>query len=321
MSAAPMTVPDPIDPSAPAAGPATPAAPASGRPRPYKLTFGRILRSEWIKLFTLRSTWWILAIAILVNIGLCLVVGVGMRLVENMTGAAVTDPSGQVIDVDMPAGSAGLLSEMVVQSCGMLGQLVFIVLSVLIITNEYSSGMIRSTLSAVPRRGRVLTAKAVVLAVVCVLVFGVSVAAGWGIDYLILRDSVLVDLTLTSPTSLRILGGFVLEMILIAWFSFGLGAIIRSSAGGIGAAVSVILVLPMVMMMLVTLLVGGDRPTGWRKWLSEAQDFLPTNVGGLVTRAQDASSVLGPWEGLGVLGLWTLVCLVIAFVVTHRRDM
>jgi ABC-type transport system involved in multi-copper enzyme maturation permease subunit len=233
---------------------------------------------------------------------------------------SITTVNGQPMTVE--PGSFGLLSSLVGQACSMLGQLVFVILSILIITNEYSSGMIRSTFTIAPRRDFVLAAKMIVVAVTCAVVFGVSVAAGWGIGYLFLRGGVGVDLTLASPTSYRVLGGFIVEMILLSWLCFGLGAIIRSSAGSIGAAVGVVLVLPTIMSFIVLGVSGlGGELTGWRKLLADTSAFLPTNAGGLVRQAERMSGdIMGPWEGLGVLGVWAVVALVVAFVVTYNRD-
>jgi ABC-2 type transport system permease protein len=293
--------------------------------RSVRLGFGGVLRSEWIKLFTLRSTWWILAATIVVNLAICALLGASLAYSEHIIrhpqpGMPVPTVNGQPMTVD--PGSFGLLSSLVGQACSMLGQLVFVVLSILIITNEYSSGMIRSTFTIAPRRDLVLAAKMIVIAVTCLLVFGASVAAGWGIDYLILRGGIGVDLTLASPTSFRVLGGFLVEMILVAWLCFGLGAVIRSSAGGIGAAVGIVLVLPTIMAFIVVGISGGaGEVTGWRKVLVDVNAFLPTNAGSLVRQAERLpGDIMGPWEGLGVLGAWAVLALVVAFVVTHNRD-
>ena len=288
----------------------------------YKLSFFRILRSEWIKLFSVRSTWWILSIAIVLNVGIILGLTAALRFTEKMLQddlGKVIGPDGVPIEIE--PGAFGLLSANVVQSCGFVGQLIFIILSILIITNEYSSGMIRSTFAAAPRRGRVLIAKMIVISIICILVFAISLTAGWWGSYLMLQDSVAVDLTLTSDTSLRILGGFVAEMVLISLFCFGLGAFIRSTAGSIGAAIGIIFILPLIMSVLVGVLSSAGEPTGWLQWLVDGVAFLPTNAGGLVTQAElPEGSILGPWEGLGVLGAWAVLSNIIAFITTARRD-
>jgi len=297
--------------------------------RPYKLSFLKVLRSEWIKLFTLRSTWWIMVIGIVVNIGICVAMAAMMKVavneMANNPGLAVTAGNGTMTTTEgggAPApGSLGMLSSFVTQSCGSIGQLIFVILSILTITNEYSSGMIRSTLTVAPRRIGVLIAKMIVIAVLAVIVFAISVAAGWSLGYAILHGTTMIDLTVTSHLSLRIMGGFIIEMILVAWFCFGLGAWIRSTAGSIGAAVGIILVLPGILSMVVAFISSNPNPTGWRKWLIDGAQFLPTNAGSVITQSTAAQhAVLGPWEGIGVLGIWAVVALIIAFIVTARRD-
>jgi len=292
--------------------------------RPYKLSFFGILRSEWIKLFSLRSTWWIMVVAVILNVGICAALAAAMSWTENQI---LTNPDFEQLPSArepgvLQTGDLGMLSNIVAQGCGFMGQLVFVILSILLITNEYSSGMIRSTFTTAPRRGKVLMAKMLVIMVLCVLVFGASLAAGWSVSFAILRDSVGVDLTLTSSVSIRILGGFVAAMVLIALFSFGLGAIIRSTPGSIGTAFGIILVLPLVIGAITgTFSSARTELTGWRKWLTDLASFLPTNAGSVVTEVKPSdTAILGPWQGLAVLGGWALLSLIIAFMTTWRRD-
>jgi len=291
--------------------------------RPYKLTFFRILRSEWIKLFSLRSTWWITGVTILVNIGICAGLAAMMKWVESQAqqiqnDPTFTNPGG--VSVEIQPGDFGLLSEFVTQGCGFMGQLVFVILSILVITNEFSSGMIRSTFTTAPRRTAVLVAKMIVISILCAIVFAISLAGGWAISYAFVHNMVAFNLTLTSVVSMRILGGFILEMVLISLFCFGLGAIIRSSAGSIGAAVGIILVLPMILNVILGYISGPD-PSGWRKLLIDSTAFLPTNAGTLITQETvDPSSVLTAWQGIAVLGCWAFVSLVLAVIITSRRN-
>ena len=292
----------------------------TGAKHPYKLTFIRILNSEWVKLFSLRSTWWISSLAIVLNIVVCTLFGLLMKFSESMYSnpdLTVTQ-NGQPVAIE--PGSLGLLSSSVVGGCEFIGQLVFIILAIMIVTNEYSSGMIRSTFTVAPRRSRVLTAKMIVISVVCVIVFAISVTASWAIDYAILKNTISFDLTLTSAASMRILLGFILEMMLISLFCFGLGAIIRSTAGSIGAAVGIVFVLPMIQGVIGSF-TGGGNLSGWRKWLVDVLAFLPTSAGDVITEDPiPDSSILNAWQGMAVLAAWTLVSIVIALITTARRD-
>jgi ABC-2 type transport system permease protein len=274
--------------------------------RAYRLTFWRVVRSEWIKTYSLRSMWWLVAVAVVANVGLSLAVGLAVSL-----GAVSLDGTPE----------RPLLVEIIVQAAGIIGRLAFLIMAILIITTEYSSGLVRSTFAAAPRRGSVLCAKLVVVLVTGVALFAVSAGASWALAYALWGGGDLLDTTLTSPTSLRLLGGFTLVMVLLAWFCFGLGAIIRSSAAAILTALGVIFLLP-TLWSLLSAVVGGDGPAaGWRQWVVNAVWFLPSEAGGSITqRVLDPAAILGPWQGVGVLGAWTLVALAWGFIVTLRRD-
>ena len=292
--------------------------------RTYKLTFMRILRSELLKVFSLRSTWWLMVVTVAVNVGMCAAVSAVFQMNENQILAnpsAAQLPPG-LRPEDLQPGDLGMLSYNMTQACGFFGQLIFVILSILIITNEYSSGMIRSTFTTAPRRGRVLIAKIAVTVILCLIVFSVSLAAGWPLGHLIQQHSVGTDLSLTSETSLRILGGFMLEMALIAIFCFGLGAIIRSTAGSIGAAIGTILVLPIALGYITGAFSASQtEPTGWKKWLQDLSAFLPTNAGSTVVQIHPAAdAILSPWQGIAVLGAWAAASVIIALFVTWRRD-
>ncbi|MCL2784019.1 MAG: ABC transporter permease [Propionibacteriaceae bacterium] len=285
----------------------------------HKLSFLRLVRSEWIKVFTLRSTWWILGFTVVLNIGISLALIAALRYAEYI--ATTPMPGAEEFEFEVELGSLGMLSNVVVTGCGFVGQLVFIIFAVLAITNEYSSGMIRSTFTASPRRLRVLLAKLVVIATLCIPIFAISVGASWAGGYAILQGCIGVDVTLTSAVSLRIMGGFLISITLLALFCFGLGTIIRSTAGSIGMAVGIIVVLPMVFSVLLQVFATDPDPTGWVRWLMNASEFLPTTAGWVITQPEFSdSAILGPWEGVGVLGAWTLGCLVIGFTTTVRRD-
>jgi ABC-2 type transport system permease protein len=285
-----------------------------------KLNFFRILRSEWIKIFSVRSTGWILAICFALNVAMSIVIAFGMKFADtdvNKGEAIPRNPDGS----PMMPGDLASWSEMVTQGCSFFGTLVFMILSILIITNEYSSGMIRSTFTVAPRKIRVLIAKMIVISVLCLLVFVASVAVSWaGGWFLFLQDTVFIDVSLLTEVNYRILGGFIASMILIALFCFGLGTIIRSTAGSIGTAVGIITILPIAMNILNALLVRGEEATGWRHWVATATQFLPTNAGSLVTQATPSSTILGPWQGLGVLGGWALLAVVLGIILTSTRN-
>ncbi|MGH3703777.1 MAG: ABC transporter permease, partial [Agromyces sp.] len=211
----------------------------SQRTRSTSLSFGGVLRSEWIKLRSLRSTAWSYLIVIAISLGMALVMSLSMA--SGMNGG-----------VDAPSMPAADQVSLIVQSSVFgvfFGQLVAGVLGVLVISGEYSTGMIRSTLTAVPKRLPALAAKAVVLFVATFVIgllanigaFFVSSVVFAGIDV----SASIAD----SAVFLPLLGG-ALYLALVAVFALGVGTMIRSSAGGIATVLGLLLLLPMVLQMI-----------------------------------------------------------------------
>ena len=288
-------------------------------PSGYSLLFLRIVRSEWIKLTTLRSTWWIALVTILTNVGISLIYIMSLRygVLHQESGSDI--PPGGSEEVFQP-GQLGMLSSTVAQGCHLLGPVIFCILAIITITNEYSTGSIDATFIVGPRRGRILLAKLVVIGLAGIIVLVISLAIGWASGYLFLQDSVGVDLSLTSPDSLRILGGFIGETVILAWLCFGLGALIRSTAGAISAAIGVMWILPLIFSLLSEVFIFDSHPTGWRLWFVNARQYLPTTAGSQVSKLSPDTSLYSPWVGLGILGIWALVSLIFGFTAAIRRD-
>jgi len=165
--------------------------------------------------------------------------------------------------------------------------------------NEYSSGTIRATLTAVPRRSRVLAAKAVVIAAAVAVTSAVAVAGCLVVDRLLLP---IHDL------ALRPAAGSVLYLVLIALMSLGTATAVRNPA----AAIGVILALQYAMPIVVSVV---TDPT-WQKHL---QQIGPVSAG-LAVQATTGDPVIGPWKGLGVLALWALGALLAGNAVLNRHD-
>ena len=276
--------------------------------RVHSLSLPRLIRSEWVKLFTVGSTWVLLSVTLVLNVGIAVLMAYLFRSNDSAFGPNM-------------AGAQGLWSERVAEGSTFTGMILLPILAVLTITSEYSSGLIRATFAVAPRRVRVMLAKMVVVALVVAIVSALSVAIGWAAGYAILQNTPSIDLALTTNTSLRVLGGYVVEMVLLALFSFGLGAWVKWTAAGVGTALGMILVLPGALAVLSLLAAPDTATSGWRKWLVDANQFLPTNAGNAVTTAVPPPDALyGPWEGVGILGIWALAALVIGVLVTARRD-
>jgi ABC-2 type transport system permease protein len=272
----------------------------SQRTRPTSLSFGGVLRSEWIKLRSLRSTIWSYVILV--------VLALGMALLMSLSFLSGGGPAGEM-------GTAGLSSEaqagLLVQAStfgAFFGQLVVAVLGVLVITGEYSTGMIRSTLAAVPNRLPALAAKAVVLFAVTFVMATISAVGAFFVASAVFADSGIGANLLDASVILPILGAG-LYLALVALFALGVGTILRSSAGGIATVVGVLLVLPLVLQMI---------PADW------VQDVLPyvlSNAGhSLFADTSAAADAVPFWENLLIVLGWVGASIAGATVLLKRRD-
>lgn len=271
------------------------------------LSFGGILHSEWIKLRTLRSTMWCYAIIIVLTIGFGFLLAVAMP-----TGGV--GQQGGTLSAD--AGQAAWLQ---VTTLGIgFGELVSAVLGALVITGEYGTGMIRSTLAAVPKRTPALLAKAIVFGVTTFVVSLVSlVATALLTAPLMPAKDIHPDLG-DSSFWLAIVGGAG-YLALIGVLALAIGTIIRSSAGSISAALGLILVLP----VIVQILAGVTRAD----WAKNLGSFLPSSAGGRMYSYAPAAPTptegvvsLDPGQGLLVLAIWFVVVFVIGAILLKRRD-
>ncbi len=188
-----------------------------------------------------------------------------------------------------------------------LGQLAICVLGVMVITAEYSTGTIRASLLAVPRRLPVLAAKSIVFGLL-VLALGTGVSfASFFIGAPILHSKAPV--ALGDPGVLRAVLGGGLYLAMLGLFALAVGAIIRHTAGGITAVVALAFVLS-----IVSQLLSGSLGKHMRA-------YLPIQAGGLITHAQQSQNdLLTPWQGYAVFAAWTLLLLLIAAILLRRRD-
>ncbi|WP_167044460.1 ABC transporter permease subunit [Salinibacterium sp. ZJ454] len=264
-------------------------------PRPSAhLTTGGILRSEWIKLRSVRSTIW--------SYGIIVVVSVGMALLLSST----IDFGGQT-----PPPEAHQILALQTATFGIyMGQLIVAVLGVLVISGEYATGMIRSTLTAVPKRIPALAAKTFVLFVATFLLGLVSTFGALLVALPILAGKgIEVDLTALA-------GNLVLASVylaLVAVFALGLGSILRSSAGGIAAALGVILLLPTIFQVVAGL-------TG-AQWAIDMMPYLFSTAGtGMFTPTIEGAEGLLQWQSALVVVAWAAVSLVGGALLLKRRD-
>lgn len=258
------------------------------------LNFARVIRSEWIKLRSLRSTFWTYAIVVVLGLGLT-------ALVVSFIPA---DAAAQ-----MPAAQH---SSFVVRSASFgvnLGQLAVAVLGVLAITGEYSTGMIRSSFAAVPKRLPVLAAKAIVLFVASFVVGVVTSAASWAIAAPVLSGKGF-SADFSSPATLWAIVGAGAYLGLVSVFALGLGTILRAGGGGIAAALGVVFLLP-ILVSLIGSLTGID-------WINKSSNYLISAAGEGMAGSDNAG--FEPWANVLIVLAWTAVSVVIAAIVLKRRD-
>jgi ABC-2 type transport system permease protein len=266
------------------------AAPATPPGAPW--VFGRSLHAEWTKLGTVRSTIWSLVLLTLGFTGLntWLTVSQWSKADASSRARIVADPTGTILGVGFQ-----------------LSQLTVCVLGVLVIASEYSTGMIRASLLAVPRRAPMLAAKAAVFAV---LVFAVGEAVAF--PSFLLGAAVLhrrAPVTLGDAGVLRAVIGAGLYLAVLGLFALAIAAIIRHTAGAITAVIGFVLVLA----PLAQLLPGSIG--------RHIHAYLPSEAGHLIGQAHRAQhDLLSPWQGFGVFCLWTAVLLAIATYQLQRRD-
>ena len=278
-------------------------------PRTSRLTFGGILKSEFIKLFTLRSTFWCILIVVVLSVGIGLIIAT-----VNPPARAGVPAAGPLTVVAQQADAVSYAT-----AGSQIGELVLAVLGALVITGEYGTGMIRSTLAAVPKRLPALIAKALVLAITAFVVGVVSIFGTAAIIFPLLPGTKKIHPDWTDWHVLESLMGGALYLVLVALIAFCIGAIIRNSAGGIAAALGLILVLP----GLVGLIGGLTQIT----WIENIANFLPSAVGGNLshytgTKTQVVSGIisLDRLDSGLVLLAWFVVLFVVAAVLLKRRD-
>jgi len=265
----------------------------TARPQ-YKVTGRRVLRSEWAKLWSLRSTW------ITLGLGLLFLIAFGVIAAAHYKSEL---NSGRPLRPD-DAGATAL-------SLSLFGtnfaQLALGVLGVLVTAGEYSTGMIRSTLAAVPRRLPVLWSKAAVFGLVALGVSLIGVVAVFPIASGIVSGTPAA-LTFSHSGVVRSLLGAGLYLGLFGVIGTALGALLRSVAGGISVLVAALMLVP----GLISLL-----PSSWQDNISP---YLPSNAGESMFALTHDSTALSPTAGLLVFLGWTALALAGAAYRLVRTD-
>ncbi len=286
--------------------PASPTSATSGaisadarpavRSRSAGATFGGLLLAEWTKIRSVRSTVWTLVLFVLLTIG----------LTAGLTALVVSswgDPRQAAGDAQISADPVGFIFGAGIS----FGQLTICVLGVLLITTEYSTGVIRASLLAVPRRLPMLAAKIVIFAVMLMVLAEIVALGSFFVGSVLLHSKVAVSLG--DPGAARAVVGAGLYLTVLGVFAVAVGGLIRHTAGAIATVIGVVFVVP---------IITGFLPGSWG---AHVNGYLPAQAGSLIFRAhQQPTQVLSSWQGFGIFCAWTAVLLALAAYLLERRD-
>lgn len=264
-----------------------------------RVSLVRAVRSEWTKITSLRSTWMLLLVYVVLGIGVAALVGWGSSQAIEAQEAGIATAGGPPGGLGAEALAASILSTT------SLATLLLGVLGALVISGEYATGTMTATLTAVPRRWRVLAAKAVLLALalapLALVVSGLALLVG---------ESFLpeaVALGLEDEGVLEAVVAHAAAMVVTALLGLGLATLLRSTAASITVLVVVVFLAP------------GLVPLFGVDWLTTAAQYIPSAAAGsLGVTAGDP--VLTTTEAVLTLVGWALVPLVAGLVVLQRRD-
>ena len=258
-----------------------------------RIAFHRVLLSEWTKLRSVRSTKWSLAVGFLLTIAFPIIFSFVTR--SHWGSMSPGERAGRhPLDIAL----AGVN----------VAQLAIAVLGVLLVTAEYSTGSIRSTFTAVPKRLPVLWAKLVDYAVVAVVLAVPAVLVSFFASQAILRSIPQLQISFSQPGIARSVLGGALYVMLVGIFALAIGAIVRNTAGGIAAFAAIFFVLPPLMFTL---------PQSWNNAISQ---YLPSEAGRQIFALHHAAHTLTPLTGGLVFAAYCAAAILIAAVLLVRRD-
>jgi ABC-type transport system involved in multi-copper enzyme maturation permease subunit len=258
-----------------------------------KVTQARVIKSEWIKFRTLRSSLWSLVFGVGAMVAIALLFSFAVKSHYPHMSAA---RQREVDPVTMPMRGV------------FLGQLAIGVLGVMMITGEYTTGMIRASLSAAPKRLPVLWAKALVFTVVAWTVMTITAFVCFFVAQSIF-SSIHLNKSLSDPGVLRAVFGEGLYLTVVGLLGVALGAIIRSTAGAIASLFGILLVLPVLGEVL-----------NLTSWGDKVNPYLPSNAGQQVMALTTHSPDLSPWAGFGLFVGYAVVAMAVAAFLLKKRD-
>ncbi|MDR2294102.1 MAG: ABC transporter permease [Microbacterium sp.] len=271
---------------APAAAPAIPGS-------AFRLSLGRVIRSEGIKLVSLRSPWVSAALTIVISLGITTLMAISMR--------------NYLSEMSVAGDGNAMIAQAVTMPLAFTALLVTITGSMLI-TGEYSTGMIRSTLTAAPDRLRSLFAKAIVLVGYTVLVSVVTSVLGVTlVSALFAGTDIALDFGDLPGAVLPYVYSAV-YLVAAALLGLGFGYLLRSGAGAIAVAVGILFILPIVPQVLAM--------APGMEWVAEAARYLPSNAGNALVQGSGDEV----WQGVLTLAVWVAAVLGLGAIALKTRD-
>ena len=258
-----------------------------------RVTQARVVASEWTKLHSVRSTRWSLLVGVVLTIGLPLLFG---AIVSSHWSHM--SPREQANRHPLDIALAGVN----------LSQLAIAVLGVLVITGEYSTGMIRASFTAVPKRLPVLWAKAGVFAAVTFVLMVPSVLIAFFGSQAIISGHAPLKVAFSDPGVARTVIGGAAYLMITGVFALAIGAIVRNTAGGIAVFAGLFFVIPPLLNIL---------PTNWNNAVSQ---YMPDSAGRRLFSLTHDSHTLHVLPGTALYCGYALLALVVAAVLLVRRD-
>ena len=265
---------------------------------PGRASLGGALRSEFTKIRSVRSTYWTLAAMVIITIGISALLSWGR--IQDYASQPAFVQAHMAVEIRARATEFSMFGLI-------LGQLVIAVLGALTITAEYSTGMIRTSLTVMPRRETVYMAKALVFTVIALVAGLVTSFGSYFIGQAIFATHHL-NSSIGQPGVLRAVIGGGLFLGACGLLSFGIGALLRHTAGAITTSVA---------LLFVVFVLSGFLPSSWAVHVDK---WIPLNAGGAIWENLSGVNMFSPWVGFGVFCCYAAAAVVAGGILFRTRD-